>query len=846
MSTNLLRCGSIALAGIALALAAGPLGLIGDYAQFIIASIAIYTIVVLSMTMLAGSCGIWSLGHPVFMALGAYVAANLSTKGVPVEIIMVTAVVLSSCVGFILGLSAGRFSVLYFGLLTLALSLTGTEIVGHWREVTGGDEGMHVGQAVSLFLPQPLDTNGTVAFGVLLATAVFLFSELISSGRYGRRWLAVKGQRIASTAVGLRPHIENARAFGTSAGIASLAGVAMAFVIGYLDPEAFNLSAGVMLIVATVVGGIGSFVGALFGASFITLVPELARALPGVSSFVYGAAMVLVLLLLGDGIVPATRRLIRSRVARPTTHSGGVARQAVNAEAMRKLVSELLPPARDTLSLKNVSVSFQGLKALQDVSFDVPPGTAVGLIGPNGAGKTTLLNVLSGFVRPLSSASVSLGEADLLALPPYGRAALGFGRTFQHAELFDELPIRDMLVTVAELAVSLRRTHHMQLRDPEAVADRILDGLGLRSFANAYPSELPFGIQKVVDIGRVLAIGAFVITLDEPFSGLDKHEYDELRAILQGMRLAGVSFLIIDHAVQEVLSLVDKVVVLNFGCQLAMGAPDAIRRDPAVMEAYFGSTVPIEGTIRGESATFGGSAISVIDVEHRYDGVLALSGVSLDVRRGSFTAVLGPNGAGKSTLAQIMGGMLAATRGRVIVADAAGTRRRTGRSYVDVGAVLVPERRRLFGQLSVSENLLLGAYGAGVDRAEINLRFKATMDLMPRSVQEGRHRAAATLSGGEQQMLAVGRALMAAPRVIILDEPSLGLAPILIDAVYELLSTLNKTGVTVVVVEQIATHAMRYADHVAVLDHGAIVQSGSMTDHTTTEALRVGYLGYAA
>jgi ABC-type branched-subunit amino acid transport system ATPase component/ABC-type branched-subunit amino acid transport system permease subunit len=846
VSRKLVQRGVIALAGIALALAVGPLHLVGDYAQFIVASIAFYTIAVLAMTMLAGLCGIWSMGHPVFMAVGAYLAANLGARGMPVELIIVASVAFSALVGFILGLSAGRFSVLYFGLLTLALALTGTEIVGHWRAVTGGDEGMPVGQATSLFLARPLDLSGAVAFAVLLATAAFIVCEVVNTGRFGRRWLAVKGQRTAAAAIGLRPHIENARAFATSAAIASLAGVAMAFAMGHLDPEAFNLGAGVSLIVATVVGGIGSSVGALFGAAFLTLVPELARDVPGVSNFVYGATMILVLLFLGEGIVPVARRLIRRRMQRPSAHGGGAARHAVDAEAMRALVAQLLTPARDQLTLKNVSVSFQGLKALQDISFDVPPGTAVGLIGPNGAGKTTLLNVLSGFVQPLDSTRVSLGAVDLLALPPYGRSALGFGRTFQHAELFDELSIRDMLVTVAELAVPLRRRNNIALHDPAAVADRILDGLGLRAYADAFPSELPFGIQKVVDIGRVLAIGASVITLDEPFSGLDRHEYEELRAILQGMRLAGVSILIIDHAVQEVLSLVDKVVVLNFGCQLAVDVPDAIRRNPAVMEAYFGASASGAAAAQAAAPGSGTNAIEVVDVAHRYDGVLALAGVSLQVRQGSFTAVFGPNGAGKSTLAQIMSGMLAPSGGHVVIDAAGGARRRPGRSYVDVGVVLVPERRRLFGQLTVSENLLLGAYGAGVDRAEMQRRLAATLLQMPRAIQEGQNRSAATLSGGEQQMLAVGRALMAAPRTVILDEPSLGLAPILTTQVYELLANLNRTGVTVVVIEQIASTALRYADQVAVLDQGAIAHFGLVADEATAEALRVGYLGHEA
>ena len=240
-----------------------------------------------------------------------------------------------------------------------------------------------------------------------------------------------------------------------------------------------------------------------------------------------------------------------------------------------------------------------------------------------------------------------------------------------------------------------------------------------------------------------------------------------------------------------------------------------------------------------------GGKIAVTNIIHRYAAVLALNGVSLDVQPGSFTTVLGPNGAGKSTLAQILCGVMRPTGGTVEVEGIAQTKS-VRRAFVEQGVVLVPEGRRLFGQLSVRENLLLGAYGARCTGAEMNRRLAETIEIMPQAVQEGQSRAAATLSGGEQQMLALGRAMMAAPRTIVMDEPSLGLAPILIDKVYEVLGQLNASGVTVVVIEQIATHAMRYSKSLTVLDRGSIVYSGSVTDAAAAEALKVGYLGHAS
>ena len=241
-----------------------------------------------------------------------------------------------------------------------------------------------------------------------------------------------------------------------------------------------------------------------------------------------------------------------------------------------------------------------------------------------------------------------------------------------------------------------------------------------------------------------------------------------------------------------------------------------------------------------------GGRIVVKDIVHRYAAVLALNGVSLEVSAGSFTTVLGPNGAGKSTLAQILCGTLLPTAGSVEIDGVKQTYRSASHQvFIEKGIVLVPEGRRLFGQLSCRENLILGAYGARCNRAETRRRLESTLELMPKSVQDGQERAAATLSGGEQQMFALGRAMMAAPRTIVMDEPSLGLAPILIDKVYDVLGQLNATGVTVVVIEQVAAHAMRYARSMTVLDRGRITYAGSVTDKSAADALEAGYLGHA-
>jgi branched-chain amino acid transport system permease protein len=578
----------LTLAGGALVAAVvGWPGIVGDYGQFVIASIAFYAIAVAAVSLLAGLCGIWSMGHTAFMAIGAYTAAQFALHGWPVELSVLCAIALSAVAGFILGISAGRFSILYFGLLTLALCMAATEVIGHWTSVTGGDEGIQVSPARSVLLARTLDLRGAVVMTVTLATLALIVVDVVASGSIGRRWLAVKSQRTAAAAMGLRPHVENAKAFAFSAAVASLAGVGIAFTISYLDPIAFSLDASVQLIVATVVGGAGNLLGALLGAAFIVAVPEAARGVPNVSVFVFGAATVAVLLFMQKGIVPTLADWLRP----PRRKAGESAQEssAIDPAAIEELVRTCLPRATEALIVDGLDLSFGGVKALQDISFVAPAGATLGLIGPNGAGKTSLLNVIGGFYRATAARAVRFGAHDLIRQPPYARAALGLGRTFQHAELFAELTLRENIESAARLGAARRAQAGLSARSPEVIATMILSALGLTANAEALPSALPFGVQKVADIGRTLALAPSLVAMDEPFSGLDERERSAIRAILRGMRDAGVTILIIDHAVQEVLRVADRIVVLEFGRVLAEGAPEEIRHDPEVHRAYFGA-----------------------------------------------------------------------------------------------------------------------------------------------------------------------------------------------------------------------------------------------------------------
>lgn len=585
--------------GILLLIAIGPTNLIGPYPSYIIALSLIYGITTLSVSMLAHTAGIWSIGHTAFMAIGSYLAANLSDKGFSVEMTLLIAMASSWIIGFLVGVSAGRFSTLYMTILTQALCLVSLEVIGRWHSVTGGDQGIPVPPAQLLFLDRPLKSIEVILMVVVLAVLVFLVGQYVFNGPRGKRWLAIKSQRMAAMSIGLKPNIENALAFAFSGALASTAGVCLAYVMRYISPEGFQIEFAIMILLTSIVGGVGSIGGTLMGGIFLATVPEMAREIPGASAYVFGIATIVILLFLPKGIVPEALRWFRrwKQVADKKDGKGlGTSPEHVGRGDLNEvtaMVGEFLTGARETLTVEGLCVSFGGLKALEDVSLQVAPGQIVGLIGPNGAGKTTLLNVLSGYVKPSRVGKLFLGSSDLAKLPAYARTAHGFGRTFQHAELFNELPIRESIIQATRQGAAIRKKAG-PVQDPVEVADRLIDALRLRPFAQAYPTEVPFGIQKVADIARTLATGAQIVVMDEPFSGLDAAERDEVRAILHGMRKAGVSILIIDHVVKEVFDIANHVVVLDFGRVLASGSPSQIRKDPKVLEAYLGSALKEE------------------------------------------------------------------------------------------------------------------------------------------------------------------------------------------------------------------------------------------------------------
>ena len=453
------------------------------------------------------------------------------------------------------------------------------------------------------------------------------------------------------------------------------------------------------------------------------------------------------------------------------------------------------------MTVEGLGVRFGGLRAVQGVAMTLTPGEVVAVIGPNGAGKTTFVNALSGIAGGAAvEGSINFAGKELRKVRPTRRRARGLGRTFQHAELFPELSVAENVLVVNRWATTAdrRRVH------------RLLASVGLAGLGHRRPADLSFGPQKRIDLARAIAESPRLLILDEPFGGLDAEERSVLASHIRRLRTDGVCVVIIDHVLDDLFAVADRVVAFDFGQLIAEGTPETILDDPTVRSSYLGE-VDLEAPA-GRSGQGDTTVLSLESVSHHYGGVRALEDIALSVAKGTVLGVVGTNGAGKSTLGRILHGSLKPSAGS-----------RTSQARIS----LVPEGRALFKTLSVRENLEVAAYASGIGRTRMRRRLAELTEWLPERVRTRMDISAGALSGGEQQLVAIARALMAEPEVLILDEPALGLSPVMVNEVFSQINTLAREGITTVILDQSLNRALKTCSEVVVLRQGEVVARGS-------------------
>ena len=472
------------------------------------------------------------------------------------------------------------------------------------------------------------------------------------------------------------------------------------------------------------------------------------------------------------------------------------------------------------LKAEGLSKRFGGLVAVDKVSFSIEPGEILGLIGPNGSGKSTTMSLVMGIVRP-DSGKVLLDDVDITGWAPHRIAKQGLSIVFQHSRPLHRQTVLENIM-LALLPDSLMRL----IADPQvqAKARDIAARVGLAEVADHLPDTLPFADLRRLELAKAIARDPKVLLIDEPFAGLTAPEMHAFSDLIATFRSEGRAVMLVDHNVKGVRALVDRVLAMYVGQKIAEGSPDEVMNNSKVRSVYLGGSLdePVIKTTAMAVAESAKPLLSVKEVSVHYGKAQALDKVGFEVHEGEFVSIVGLNGAGKTTLFNAISGFV--SYGGDIAWDGHSQHGRTPGAIARGGIVQCPESRELFGDMTVAENLGLG--GQRLPKAELEKELAWLFELFP-VLAERRKQTARTLSGGEQQMLAIGRALMMKPRLLILDEPTLGLAPVVLDHISQALEVLRKeTKITLVLGEQNVTFALKHSDRIYLLEHGQIVWQG--------------------
>ncbi|MGF1535552.1 MAG: ATP-binding cassette domain-containing protein [Elainellaceae cyanobacterium] len=853
---------AIGVVALGLAIAATLLAP-NTYYLFILGMIGVTTLVSVGLNILAGLSGQISIGHAGFFAIGAYAGSLLMLKAQwsfwPA---LALAAVTAGGTGVALATPALRVSGPYLAMVTIAFGFIVERILIEWVGLTGGFGGLTGMPKPRLLGRDPL--KATVLWVIVMAFLAPLSFAQLKRHPWGRAFRAVRDDAIAAAALGLNPLYVRVVAFALSAAITGVAGVFFAPIIGFISPDSFTFHRSILFLLAVILGGLGTAEGAVLGSLVLVILPELLSDFAEYQLLVFGLLLLLTLRLAPDGIMSVFRRLNQPDPIYPLPQP---------PRSMPEASPHLTPQHRHApVTVERVSMQFGGIRAVDQISLVARPGTVTAVIGPNGAGKTTLLNLISGFYRPQSGA-ILLGETDLTGLTSREIAALGVSRTFQATRLFNSLSVLENLQTAAAGSalgspllglLGLNRRRH----SPKAILE-LLAFVGYGGDVHQSAAAIAFGDRRLVELARALVTNPQVLLLDEPAAGLGKADKVALAQLIRRIANSGIKVILIEHDMELVMGLSDVVLVMESGAAIATGTPAQVQQDARVRAAYLGTEAsePASETAAGAATKHASGQhpngatpsptplLTVTNLETGYGSLQVLSELSLSVYPGELVAIIGANGAGKSTLLKSLVNLLPPWSGEVrfdgevlsavpahqiSAAPAHQISAVPAHQMARSGIVLVPEGRQVFKELTVVDNLRLGAFhrqDSGV-KADIERMLGRFPQLQARQGQK-----AALLSGGEQQMLAIARGLMARPRLLLLDEPSLGLAPQLVEGLYATLADLRNEDITILLVDQMASQALAIADRAYLLETGRIVRSGKASELRADPAISEVYLG---
>ncbi len=551
----------------------------------------LYALVVIGLVLLTGIAGLTSFGQAAFVGLGAYTAAYLTlAHGVSPWLTVWAGLAITFVAALLLAWVTLRMSGHYLPLATIAWGLSLYYLLGN-IDALGKYDGL-LGIPALNFFGVPLNTGRGFFYllWLIVLLAAIAVIHLLDS-RTGRALRAVKGGSTMAEAMGVNSFRIKVTAFVLAALLASVSGWLFAHFQRTVNPSPFGLNMGIEYLFMAVIGGVGHVWGALLGAGVVKILEDqlqvwLPKLLGGSGNYeviVFGVVLVLVLQYARDGLWA----FIESRLPR-------VHRVIDWADAAALPERTRPPPGEVVLDVQAMCKEFGGLVAVNDVSFQVRAGEILGLIGPNGAGKSTTFNLVTG-VLPTTRGEVRLRGQRIDGLPSREIARRGVSRTFQHVKMIPGMTVLENVALGAHLrgrsgvAAAMLRLDREEERSLLREAEAQLRRIGMVGSMHELAGNLALGPQRLMEIARALCSDPALLLLDEPAAGLRLKEKQGLADVLRQLRGEGLSILIVEHDMELVMGLVDRIVVMEFGTKLIEGTPEVVQASPAVRAAYLGT-----------------------------------------------------------------------------------------------------------------------------------------------------------------------------------------------------------------------------------------------------------------
>ena len=783
-------------------------------------------IAALGLNMLVGFTGLTSFGHSAWFGIGAYAAAIAQKHwfGGQIALPILFSVACVAALSTVAGILILRRRGVYFALLTLAFVALTYSIAFRWTGLTGGEDGIG-GLQRGGFGPVRMDNSEVYyAFVALIALGALYVLLRVTRSPFGHVLVAIRENQQRASFQGY--HVDRYRlgAFVLSAVVTGLGGALLGFLNYLVSADSVSVALSGELLAMVVIGGMYHILGPALGVLFFVLFRELLSIWTDNWLLWFGLVFVGFVLYSPAGLVGIWAKLKRRwRPARETE----AAMSARHIDAGASLPGFLQPAAGRSavLEVDGAHKHFGGFRAVAGASLAIHSGEIHALIGPNGAGKTTLFNVVSGLFPP-DAGTVRLKDREIQRLQSHHICQQGLARSFQITNLFKGLSIYE------NLRLSLQARHAARFnawRDidsyPEIHAEctQLIRFLGLEGIESIAGGELSYGGQRLLDLGIALGSKPQVLLLDEPLAGLAAAERERVSTLIKTVANS-IPVLIVEHDIDRVLGFSQRVTVMNQGEVLMAGTPDEVRADRRVQQVYTGTgTPPVTGRAAGE-ARGRARLLRFERVNAFYGKSHILNDATLDVQEGEIVALLGRNGAGKSTLLKTLTGLVPPASGTIAFAgrDIAGM---PAPDIARMGIGYVPQGRGMFAGMTVADNLALGRLARATDSSQgIAWSEDQIFEYFPR-LKERLHVAADYLSGGEQQMAAVARALSGNVRLLLLDEPFEGLAPAVVQELFSVFDRLRRY-VSIVIVEHNLDLVLALADRVFALERGAVFHQG--------------------